>query len=87
MEATMTTDQSERTHESQGETNQPNEANPIARVHDCPGAEAEGRLIAALDSAPVIRLGETLEQFAERYKQWYTGTRRDAMAKATGQAE
>lgn len=54
-------------------------------------AEANARLIAsapemkqALEDAPIHRLGESFADFLNRYKAWYVGNRREAIAKAEG---
>ena len=41
-------------------------------------------VLAALDSAPSIRLGESFEDFADRYKRWHRQSRMPAISKATG---
>jgi hypothetical protein len=40
-------------------------------------------LLSALDSAPVIRLGETLEEFRVRYSRWHREVKVPAVNKAT----
>jgi hypothetical protein len=40
--------------------------------------------VKALKNAPVHRLGETPEDFIERYKVWYREDRRLAVLKSTG---
>ena len=45
---------------------------------------AHDALVEALDSAPIPRLGETLEQFCVRYSAWYREARKPALDKAKG---
>jgi hypothetical protein len=43
-------------------------------------------MLAALEAAPIIRLGESLEMFRGRYGIWWREVRGPAIAGATGEA-
>jgi hypothetical protein len=47
---------------------------------------ASPKLLDALASAPVIRLGESFNQFGTRYTAWYRDIRNAAIAEATGES-
>ncbi len=42
--------------------------------------------IEAMEDAPIVRLGESLEKFKERYTLWYREQRRNALAGLKGEA-
>lgn len=44
-----------------------------------------GEMMEVLEDAPIIRLGESLEDFKKRYVYWY-GKRHDVLQKARGKA-
>lgn len=57
----------------------------------CPPCDDTARKMAAapdlhnaLVTLPIIRLGETLEQFRERFSKWYREVRNPAVDKAEG---
>jgi hypothetical protein len=43
---------------------------------------AAPELMAALESVPIVRLGETLDEFKDRFCRWYRDARNAALAKA-----